>query len=759
MQGMQTRPHGRGQPMVHHALRAAADCLEPVVVRSERTGARCEGIVEYFDAATGKLSIAPVHASALLEGPLQVFAGEAGWALTVHEHERRDASRLSAQVDPTHFRTLPPRKQRLSAPAGRPLSIQASCFGPHELVPVLDLGAEFVAADSSIGVPPGTRVERCDLVGERGVYRSGAASIVDCVPWFDLHGNGSFRLRVRFEETRSEADAHDLVTTTKEIQRVLGLAAMARVQVRTTIGRGLLEVCADGLRIHDEGRRQAHLIGDRLELAFELFDNRYTCRVRVRDTNDAYIDVSLPAILRWHARRTETRVAADGIVLSFRHPLVAARVQSTALDISPSGVALAPLADAPLWDGLPLEGLRLESVDGSFESIPLGAASVCSVFTGRIGVRLSQPATDNIALHTLMNQLAHPTLPIQQRLAFDPVYDLYRRAKLLAPFMEADVEAHRAEIENNWLRVHEGDSVCHTLLNEEDGNVVAAATALQAWDGTWIAQHLATQKGPRRNPTGSIFRAFVQSIQQRADFRYLAFFTSEKNERIIGMHGLFRANTGTHDTMGRTHFECWRVPEDFDGGDTDAPAIPLSAGQQRLVERVARRELGTHCAASLGLVGGEVGIPNVGEHFHALGLARSRRALAFDMSSPGALLALDETCSRGVNLTGMMDALWLMPIRDANAVELERYRGFFANHRGRMIITTASLGTERFERLGLEHLTGAEYYAINRAGIRRYMRFLTDMFGAMNLRRASEHPRPLVSSTSITQPGPRHAAH
>ena len=131
-------------------------------------------------------------------------------------------------------------------------------------------------------------------------------------------------------------------------------------------------------------------------------------------------------------------------------------------------------------------------------------------------------------------------------------------------------------------------------------------------------------------------------------------------------------------------------------------------------------------------------MPEVSRMFRRSALVRERESFAVGPGTQPTMAIVSERSSLGVNLTGMMDAAWLVPLRQAarenpeQSVRAALSQLESAGHQ--LLMTPSNIDPECVARCGLQHLTSAYYYAINRAGIGRYSRFMADAFGELNAR-------------------------
>jgi hypothetical protein len=326
--------------------------------------------------------------------------------------------------------------------------------------------------------------------------------------------------------------------------------------------------------------------------------------------------------------------------------------------------------------------------------------------------------------------------------------DFYKRARVLAPFMEANARRRYREAEACWKKVHrEGDSVCRTTVQREEGRPVASVTAMHWWDGTWVGQHVGALPDRRGKSAGRLFIAYLDHLLLRPDCRFMVFFATTANAKMNSIHGRFLELTGTPEAFTRLVMDYW-LYEGYGGEPLpDGVSVePLRQEDETLVARAAARTFGPLGAAAMSMTPGRFELPETTDKFRDIGLQRERRVRVVRIGGVPRMALVEERATPGLNLAEMMGATWLVPLH------LERVGGELGVSDTTMqhALQAALRPSERtlifsHESLrpvlpgqGRADIMSVYMYMLNRAGLRRYAHYLAEAYGEINARRKSK---------------------
>ena len=764
----------------HDFLREAAHRLARVVVRESSDTARCEGFVEACEHGT--LRISPISASVFDHARrVEVFFDDRSLR-SFRPPRVVDAATLEIELGDARLDVLRSRLRRARGVVARPTVLVAPVgTGEFRTLTVTDVTQNNVGVDLPMPFEPGLVLPHVELFGDRGRLRPPSdVMVVESVPWVTFGGRSRFRVRMRWlGPSRSETATHDVVDELEQIARVLEVASLLDAEVDVEGVRGRLaqarspasfSVVFDALDELAERRLRGPV-----SVAFDLFEVRYEARAkqldavsfaeadtsRARDSApsvDRVLHFAMPLVLRRHARRLERRVVVRGATLRVQHPLTGA-CAAPIDDLSRGGLSFRD-AELAYWPGLPLDDGVLVLRDAT--TIPVGDLEVRAVEPeGRVHaafadamVRRSEPLADLIA------RLQHPELTLHDGADLDGQLALYRQVGLLMGYMEDAVAAHPDEARRTWRAIHGSHSdVCRTLERREGDEVVASVSVVHAWDGSWLGQHLAARRDRRGCSPGTLLTAYVGHVLPRADCRNLVFFTTRHNDKINDLHRRFIALTGSDEAFGRLEIDVW-ISGESEPTPTSEPSTSDSATESihRRPRRIAsdeyglflrgvERSLGEFAAGALAL-DVSASLAETRRRFRRLGMSRRREIRVVDDGRPR-VAVVHEHAPIGLCLPLLLSASWLVPLhlrRDERAVAVDEdaIRVALADvrlqpHRPmRLVITPRGLCPRVLEEQGLRKLVEAYLYVVNRAGLHRYHRFLTNSFGEYNVRASAK---------------------
>jgi hypothetical protein len=723
------------------SLRRAADELCAVTI--ERGDGGASGFLSHVDEHA--LYVAPTAATSLAarEGAWTITESRHAWKLRAHGARATDDDTLAFPLE--SIRWWPSSVERRADLSSLLLACPVGALD-LQVFPVVALEPSACVVESSTALPVGHVLPYVELVGDLGVLRVARASVVHVSPWWSDRGTERFRIRCELEARPVVPTwEYDVVDDPATVDHVLDLAAMLARPLR---------------RDHQEVARLERITTDAMfvdtdldlrgstPLNFELFGLLYELVVRPRTPRE----LTRPLLLRRRRFRSEARAPVDPAIalsLEFRHPVDDEMLDLAVVDLSQGGVAFRA-SDVLLWEGMPIRGARLRSEVGR---IDLGMLEVRGVSANRAHARiLDDRALGDVRFGHLLARLRHPELAPHDGATFDAQLSLYREAGLVMPYM-ADRLAHTKErAVHAWRVAHaSAPDQAFSFARYEEGEAVASVSALQAWDRTWLAQHLAARRNRRGCSPGELFLAALDHLVLRPDCRRMVFFTTVANAKMNGIQERFRTLTGTPEALAQFRVRAWLVQPHGASGEWTRSA---TESDLRTLENAARRELGDLPMRALSFDAEHARLERLGAAFDRVGLRRGRRIDVVESAEGIARFALiTERCEPGLCVPGLVDATWVLPLHldrtgDPRGPTDNRGDRGARDARARLVDAIHALPLDTFDRQRLllvpntteaptpdaEHAFDANVYVFNRAGLRRYVAFLTEAFGEIGAR-------------------------
>jgi hypothetical protein len=767
-------------------LRAAASELLPVTVHMGPDQVRFSSFVGSIreDGAGASVVLEPIAADAVPTGHDRPFnivpaAGRADWIVTATKIGREGPTRV--RVDLAHARAFATKDFEDGAVAVQAtdllvLVVPGGLGNRSSYVfPVQRIGADVCEIRSSSPLAIGHELELVEIVGDRRLLRSASAQVLESVPCYMADGSPSFSCRIALsDEVEVNADPpHDLVTEAGEVKRLLGLAGALQAQgwyEAPGWGRGTLrfiEVGPDSLAVELSTDAPAPLARRQVvRIGVEVFAIPYELDVNALSISGGLMRVSLPLILRRRRRhRREHRVVVGiphQVALSFRHPVTGTVHTHPVREISFFGLCFEcdPHANV-LWKGLPLEQAQLT---WSNRLVHLGDLAVeqygYDQATGLIRCIASIPQSgvvDDPDMICLLATLAHPRVRSHDGRGFAALHRTYLEAGLFGPHMHRNLAPILDRVEDVWLRLHrDASEIARTFVHGPEGAPDAAATILRAWEHGWLLQHFVDASHEVGGATGRLQAAFLEHVVLRPDGRYLVFFVKEDNQVMNAFVRRFLGATGTPDAVTRSTVELWSRPADACAGAARPDDVAVRActpTDEIVLARSVAQRLGPYAAAALSMVPGELDLPDTRARFAQAGLERSRDCQIVERAGVPLYAVIEERSTPGVNLTWMLNASWIFPLRpdlDDPTAGLDAALHAVVNRPPqsatgeRFLNLPTGIDADVLQSWGFAKEASLYLYAMTRAGLHRFFSFSASRYGEADVAalRRSRRRRP-----------------
>jgi hypothetical protein len=768
---VRARPAPVGEALLP-ALTRAAFQLTPVVIdfgqQFPRLGAFVDSIESDGDRHT--LVLGPVSADAIPRVPgapvtIQATRGSDLWVLTAERLHASGSRMARVELAGASLAPLARRRRARTDATGREPLVLAVPSATEDLdgcvFPLSGLGASHCIVDASVPLQPGAHFDPVEVIGNRRILRRAAATVLEVIPWIEHDGARRFRCRLLLESSEHapfESDGHDLLCQRPRIQRLLELACMLRTAgyyhapgwPRSAMRFEGLE--DDRLIVAlEEPPPQAVPPPVHVYLGCELFAVSYQMQVRPLARRGHMLEVSLPLVMRRQRRRREQRAHVPPereVWVNFRSPATGLDERRPVRDLSFGGLCFeADPGEDVLWPGIVLEDVTITMPDRSIRG---GDIEVRGIDTERDGTLVCHCANryadrfDDWALASLLGRLKHPDVEIHDGSDFQGMVGLYRRAGLLAPFIERNLDGAMPGAAASWQKLHDTDTqVGCTFVHRDAGEPLAAFSGVRAWERTWLAQHFASAVTGGGQITGALHLAYLDFVLPRSDAHYSAFFVRAENHGMHAFYKKFAALAGT-DTMDKIAVDFWiHGPHPAPYPLVAAPYCkrPMCRSDEETIAHAAERTLGRQTARALSFEENAMTLPFTDERFKVAGLRRRRQGFVVTRNDQVVVAVLGEQTSPGVNLTFMLNAWWLLPVHGrldqggrATSLALDIVLRQPAPVPGgdRFVITLADTPGELMTDAGFEKLATVYLYVLSRSGLHRYYQYVADRYGEVH---------------------------
>jgi hypothetical protein len=760
----------RRRRALRELLRSAA-VLNPVVVDQGpgqvKLASHVEGVERHGD--DWWVVLFPIDAAALADRPVVVRsrAPERPWGLRAQQLARRSDRRVDLLLagDAALF-PLAARSARTIEPgrAGLALVLPVGA-GRHDvnIFPIAELGSRHCTIVTVEPLPVGKRYDPVEIRG--GELWSLAATVLEAIPWSTPDGRRLVRCRLALDPTLSGTSAEPF-DDPERVRRVLRLAASLQV------GGWVSSRQADGGRIPVRllALNEAELIvaleeagepPDLLSGGFELFSVSYQWETTVCTRNGRVLTLAAPRVLGRRRFRRHPRAVAppdEAIVVSFRDPSAGRQIGCPVRDVAQAGLcftldrrAQPPAAGAALLDVVVrwrMQRVRPGRMEvRTIEGSPGGPTLVHAELRHPGAAGLTRLAAD----------LRHPTVEVHDGRGFSEMLEHYRGAGLLSAFMLRNLEPVAPAAARSWERIHRApaDLGC-TFVRRRDGAIEATCSGVRAWERTWLGQHLAAAPAASSLAVGAVQARYLDAVLAHPATHHFAFFIRSDNIPMTAFIERFRRLAGTAEVVGRATVELWHAAPGRSAA-VSARSRRLRPEEEPLLARAAERVLGSLPAHALSLVDGDCRLPGIERAFLTAGLERSREVSVVCESGRPLLAVLEERASPGINLTGMLSASWILPLRTeetatrgmVQAVARILGAGPATPTGDRLVITIAGADPAALLAAGFERMLVAHLYAFDRSGMTRYRDYVAERYGALEARTAGRRAQARAGATPV----------
>jgi hypothetical protein len=322
--------------------------------------------------------------------------------------------------------------------------------------------------------------------------------------------------------------------------------------------------------------------------------------------------------------------------------------------------------------------------------------------------------------------------------------ELYENAGLLHGFMRQRLAEQWSRAENNWrtLSSSKANVMLSSYVFDQRQKLCGAISFVRVWDDTWLAQHFAVAPGSDRGVSGTLQERQLTAFLARSDAKRLAFFVDAENSVMNAVLRRLRRASGPASTCVSGALLRWPLARRGPGSQSDVR--PLARAHEGAVAFAAANLFGERAAESLGLVTGRFMLPSSSAAFARIGLERARIGILLEPGSGGAPCALlREVTSPGVNLTGMLDAWWPLPLANltsanARAVADVLAEAAISERSDQLLVLPPGVPMKPFLEAGFSALLRTALCVLDREDVEHYratLRLRHDQIGSRRRQR------------------------
>ena len=494
-------------------------------------------------------------------------------------------------------------------------------------------------------------------------------------------------------------------------------------------------------------------------------------RTRSRKEN-GWFCLDAPVTIYKAKRRRSLRMntGEQSFRFGFLHPILGKRFMFSVRDLSTRGLCFA--ADYMrfiLWQGFSVRGCELFIGE---ERLPVGTAEIRSVSSqvnphGHVDLRCGVEFTDlpvsterRISLHMLREN--NPQIRTLTSEKIDNLWKLFHESGFIYPSKEAYIRKIKPEINETWKKLLSEETSFYKNLVFREGEVeMGTASAVQAYENTWMFQHLAATGHPTKLVPKYVMLGLAHFLMENQEIQYLiAYFRPDNSFPSKVFSGFLEAYPlEDHLLFTRYNFLSLDLDAPVTGPDRTLLSSGDSQGGGSLVDRATdedrevmenyfQKNLHPLLIRSRSLYRDALQLPEISVRFFARGLLRERHCLvARDAGEGIRAFALLENASPGINLSGLLNtfSIWSLSSgpddstarRQLIRAAADRYRSWGA--RTAICLTDEEdLGDYLAE--GFQKTKEYVCFSLSRRTIKSYYDYVQERFGRFEQRKLRSLP-------------------
>lgn len=456
----------------------------------------------------------------------------------------------------------------------------------------------------------------------------------------------------------------------------------------------------------------------------------------------------------------------DGVIVRLEHPRLTDRhVERSVLDISANGLAL-PLEPAVdlLVPGDRLPRVVVETPDGRV----VGSAVLRSVgraldvggLRGGLEIVDFSSPRDAERWHCFVFRAAHPGVVLGHSQLIGDTWSVLEASGYLDEIGVSTTPAVRRRYFVAWQKHTRHSETGRYFLVRREGRSVGTLAISQLYPGTWLVHHLGIERDDTDAARESFFdvaremysaNAFLLAHLACAE-RFVIYVDAAKSWNDL-MYSRFLAAYPRKDEFLYDRFRLFRLRTDSaQNASTSSASIQLSEPSKTLRGEISRRLKGSLPAveyAAYAYDEANIDLDEFGQRCTALGYERARfLKVAISDGEPVALL-VGELGPPGLNLFGLLDACWVLPLRrgvDADPMVVQTLANAARDEyraRGRnaaLFFDRRPLGVDTESVDGLELVADGLRWVASREILPAYLQYIDELLGSLASR--TRHRRP-----------------
>jgi len=559
------------------------------------------------------------------------------------------------------------------------------------------------------------------------------------------------RVRVLAESGRCILFANGLLSAKKQ-NGSTGLAvAVPPVEARTASGE-----------VFTEGSVTCHYL---------FYGMYHFFKTKTRRENGGFL-LDAPETIYKAKRRRALRIRPGTLPFrfGFLHPILGRKFVFPVRDLSTRGLCFeGDYQQSILWKGFSLRGCELCMGE---ERLPVGTVEIRSVSSpvnedGQVEPRCGVEFMDlplgterRISLHILREN--NPKIRTLTSEKIDNLWNLFYESGFIYPSKEAYIKKIKAEINETWKKLlSEETSFYKNLVFREGEQEMGTASAVQAYENTWMFQHLAATGHPTKLVPKYVMLGLAQFLMENQEIQYLIAYFRPDNSFPTKIFSGFLDAYPLEDHILFTRYSYLAL--DLDEADPVAPRAGLptaaSAGggcvveaalseDREVVESYFQKALHPLLIRSRSLYRDTLQLPETSARFFGRGLLRERHCLvARGAGQRISAFALLENASPGINLSGLLNtfSIWSLPgvvagspvRRQLIRAAVDRYRSWGART---AICLTDEADIADYLAEGFRKTKEYVCFSLSRRTIKSYYDYVQERFGRFEQRRLRSQP-------------------
>ncbi len=682
----------------------------------------------------------------------------------------------------------PPRNvPRVRYPLQRPITVEFLNPRVHHERIVRELedmsydGLSFRVYTPDLPPPSGTVIPVIDLCSFDQCYYSTAAKVTHVTPCCDNNGKQLYRVGVSFLEKRESSSQDIPLLKENECEEIAESASIQRCLMETITSKAIVHVqdaeqkrpavralpqgliCIEeplfSLQIRHNGPTlKRFATGQRIRIRYLMHGTLYLFNASIcRATMDDIV-IRVPACMHRVRRRRTLRTikpVSRGVRLNFRTPLLDTIVDRPVLVLSEEGLSISMnFRRTLLFPGMRIKGatLNLNGTRYALPGIKIQSVMIIPSMRGRPSCRIGflfeyLPESARQAILALLLQEHHPLLIRSTQRMVQDVWDLHYRSGFIYPDKHASIVKMQNEIDRTWEKLYSPETnffLNLAFIHEE--NILGSGSILQAYDETWLLQHLSALKHPFAKASKEVNLGLAEELMRDKRIHYIkTYFRPENPWPNKNFRSFAEKNLKPQDfdlTLFRIY---WRDPRPIpvQGGLPDEIEIGrMNNGEQEVIKNYFIRRGKILYARSESLLSSHADLTETSKVYRQRGLRRERKIFVARRGTEVICFVLAEDASFGVNLSGLLNHFRLFIVHQEERV-VQKILPFLLNQvvsyyrvLGYPKVTLMTTGDENtlLKKWGFRPMR--DYYCLTfqRKSILQYLHYIREKYGKLECR-------------------------